>query len=61
MSSIRWHPQRERRVAHLEFAQISVADAREGDIIAGVMVFRIEPDSVELRLGSASRRVSLDR
>ena len=57
VESIRWHPLAERRAASLRFAQQNVADAHEGDIIGGVLVFRIEPGAVELRVGSTSRVV----
>ena len=57
VESIRWHPLAERRAASLRFAQQNVADAHEGDIVGGVLVFRIEPGAVELRVGSTSRVV----
>ena len=57
VESIRWHPLAERRAASLRFAQQNVADAHEGDIVGGVLVYRIEPGAVELRVGSTSRVV----
>jgi hypothetical protein len=58
VESIRWHPVAARRVAGLHFEQQDVPEAREGDIVAGVLVYRINPGSVELRVGSAQRTVS---
>lgn len=55
VESIRWHPLSERRVASLRFEQQNVSDAHEGDIVAGVLVYRIDPGAVELRVGSTSR------
>ncbi len=56
--SIRWHPSPERRVANLRFERQNAPEAHEGDIIAGVLVHRIDPGAVELRVGSARRTVS---
>ena len=58
VDSIRWHPIAERRVASLRFERQNAPEAREGDIVAGVLVYRIDPGSVELRVGSAQRTVS---
>jgi len=57
VESIRWHPLPERRAASLRFDQQNAADAHEGDIVGGVLVYRIEPGAVELRVGSTSRVV----
>jgi len=57
VESIRWHPVAERRVASLRFELQDAPEAREGDIVAGVLVYRIDPGSVELRVGSAQRTV----
>jgi hypothetical protein len=57
VESIRWHPLAERRAASLRFEQQNAADAHEGDIIGGVLVYRIEPGAVELKVGSTSRVV----
>ena len=46
---------------HLDFVDVSAIDAREGDIVGGVMLVRIDPDAVELRLGDEQRRVELGR
>ena len=58
VESIRWHPIPERRVASLHFEQQDAPEAREGDIVAGVLIYRIDPGAVELRIGSAQRVVS---
>ena len=58
VESIRWHPIAERRVASLRFERQNAPEAREGDIVAGVLVYRIDPGSVELRVGGAQRTVS---
>jgi hypothetical protein len=55
VESIRWHPVSERRVVSLKFEQENATDAHEGDIVAGVLVYRIDPGAVELRVGSTSR------
>jgi hypothetical protein len=39
----------------LQFEQQNVSDAHEGDIVSGVLVYRIDPGAVELRIGSTSR------
>ena len=55
VESIRWHPIPERRVTSLRFEQQNVSDAHEGDIVGGVLVYRIDPGAVEIRVGSTSR------
>ena len=57
VESIRWHPIPERRVASLRFEQQNVPEAHEGDIVAGVLVYRIDPGAVELRIGESQRIV----
>lgn len=56
---IRWHPDPERREVSLELEDVRIPNAREGDIVSGVLVRRIDPDSVEIQIGSARRRVPL--
>jgi len=58
VESIRWHPVPERRVASLQFERQNAPQAHEGDIVAGVLVYRIDPGAVELRIGTAHRVVS---
>jgi hypothetical protein len=48
---VRWHPEPSRREALVLLDDMRPFDAREGDIIAGVVVHRIDPGSVEFRLG----------
>ncbi len=48
---VRWHPEPSRREALILLDDMRPFDAREGDIIAGVVVHRIDPGSVEFRLG----------
>lgn len=56
---IRWHPDPERREVSLELEDVRIPNAHEGDIVSGVLVRRIDPDSVEIQIGSARRRVPL--
>ncbi len=58
---IRWHPDATRREAHLRVADQPELVAREGDIVAGLLVSRIDPDAVELRLGSETKISLLGR
>lgn len=57
--SVRWHPDKERRVARIDLAEVGPVDIHEGDIVSGLLVVRIDPGAVELQLGSAKRRVAL--
>ena len=57
VTSIRWHPLSARRLVNLRFEQQNVNDAHEGDVVGGVLVYRIDPGAVELRVGSTSRVV----
>jgi hypothetical protein len=56
---IRWHPDPARREVSLELEDVRIPNAREGDIVSGVLVRRIDPDSVEIQIGSARKRVPL--
>ena len=58
---IRWHPDAARREAHLRVADHPELVAREGDIVAGLLVSRIDPDAVELRIGSETKTSLLGR
>ncbi len=58
---IRWHPEAVRREAHLRVADQPELVAREGDIVAGLLVSRIDPDAVELRIGSETKISQLGR
>jgi hypothetical protein len=55
VTAIRWHPIADRRLASLRFERQNVPNAHEGDIVSGVLVYRIDPGSVEVRVGSRSR------
>lgn len=59
VKSIRWHPDPSRRAARLIFEQMREIDAREGDIIIGVSIHRIDPGAVELRSGTARRLIRI--
>jgi hypothetical protein len=48
---VRWHPDPARREALILLDEMRPFDAREGDIISGVVVHRIDPGSVEFRRG----------
>ena len=52
---VQWHPDPERREARILLGATRPVDAREGDIIAGVSVHRIDPGAVEMRIGKLSR------
>lgn len=56
---IRWHPLAVRREAVLLVSDLPEIVAREGDIVAGLLVYRIDPDAVELRVGSESKLTRL--
>lgn len=58
---IRWHPDATRREAQLRVADHPELVAHEGDIVAGLLVSRIDPDAVELRLGTETKISLLGR
>ena len=55
VQAVRWHPDSARREVQLLVDATRVVAAREGDIIIGVAVHRIDPGAVELRVGETSR------
>lgn len=59
VESIRWHPVPARRVAKLSLRRRTVPDLREGDIVAGVRVHRIDPAKIEFRIGDSRKIVRL--
>jgi hypothetical protein len=59
VSRVRWHPDPERRIAWIELEQAGPLEAREGDIVAGVMVRRIDPGAVEVQVGGSKRLIPL--
>jgi hypothetical protein len=60
VSRVRWHPDPERRVAWIELEQAGPLEAREGDIVAGVMVRRIDPGAVEVQVGASKLLIPLE-
>ena len=50
---VSWHPKAERRSARIRLDGTRPIEAREGDIIAGVAIERIDPGAVEVRMGDA--------
>ncbi len=57
VESVRWHPEPERREARILLDDTRPIDAREGDVIAGVAIYRIDPGAVEFRVGDLHRRL----
>ncbi len=57
VETVRWHPEPERRVARILLDGTRPIEAREGDIIAGVAIQRIDPGAVEMRLGDIRARL----
>jgi hypothetical protein len=56
---VSWHPLAERRSARMRLDGTRPIDAREGDIIAGVAIERIDPGAVEVRMGDVLRLLQL--
>jgi hypothetical protein len=59
VQSVLWHPDPQRRQATLLVDGQLSTDAREGDLIGGVLVDRITPGSVEFRMGEERKRVDI--
>jgi hypothetical protein len=59
VANVIWHPEPARRRAEVTIEQTRLADAREGDIVKGVEVEKIEPGAVEFKLGSALKTVRI--
>ena len=59
LESVRWHPDSSRREARLLVDATRSIEAREGDIVQGVAVHRIDPGAVELRVGDVTRRLRI--
>jgi hypothetical protein len=53
--NVRWHPQPDRRGAILEIDRAGPIDVQEGDIIAGVLIRKIDPAAIEAAVGSEVR------
>ena len=56
---VSWHPLPERRSARIRLDGTRPIDAREGDIIAGVAIERIDPGAIQVRMGDALRLIQL--
>ncbi len=59
VDQIRWHPEAARREASLRVSDAAPVVIREGDIVAGLLVYRIEPAAIELRFGSQRKLTRL--
>jgi hypothetical protein len=59
VTQLRWHPEARRRSASLQLEMRSVEDAREGDIVEGVVIEEILPDAIVVRAGDALHRIAL--
>lgn len=57
LEAVRWHPDSTRREARLLVDSTRSVSAREGDVIVGVAVHRIDPGAVELHLGDTVRLI----
>lgn len=58
---VRWHPDPDRRRARILLDGTRPVEARQGDIVAGVAIDRIDPGGVELRMGSSRKHVQIGR
>ena len=59
VESVTWHPDRSRRRTTLSIDGVRSQDLREGDLMDGLFIDRIEPGSVDVRIGTDLKRVSL--
>ena len=59
VDSVVWHPDPARRQAVITLDDTRAADVREGDVIGGVTVVRIEPGAVEMKAGEERKRVGI--
>jgi hypothetical protein len=59
LEAVRWHPDAGRREARLMVDNRRPVDVREGDIVAGVAVRRIDPGAVELTVGTSRMLVRI--
>jgi hypothetical protein len=55
VESVRWHPSADRRVARMHVDLAGPLDVREGDMIAGVLIEKIRPGAVQIRVGGRTR------
>ncbi len=59
LESVRWHPDPTRRVANLVVDRGRGITVREGDIVRGALIHRIDPGAVELRVGTAKKLLQM--
>ncbi len=59
VESVRWHPQPSRRVARIQLQHAGPLELREGDIVAGALVRRIDPAAIEVQVGETRKRVAI--
>jgi len=59
VESVTWHPDRSRRRTTISIDGVRSEDLREGDLMDGLFIDRIEPGSVDVRVGTDLKRVSL--
>jgi hypothetical protein len=59
VTQLRWHPEARRRSASLQLAMRQIEDAREGDVVEGLVLEEILPDAVVMRAGKALHRIAL--
>ena len=57
--NLRWHPSAERRLVRIRIDDSGPYDLHEGDVIAGVLIYRIHPASVEVREGNQTKMLTL--
>lgn len=59
VEAVRWHPDPERRTALLLLDNARPVEAREGDIVGGLEIEKIEPGAIEVRMGKLIRRIQI--
>ncbi len=59
LESVRWHPDPSRRVANVVVDRGRGVTVREGDIVRGALIYRIDPGAVELRVGTAKKLLQM--
>ena len=59
VESVRWHPDPKRREVTLVVDGSREVDAREGDVISGMLIHRIDPGTIEIHEGNRERLLSL--
>ena len=60
VASIRWHPDPERREAIVIYEGAREVEAREGDIVAGIAIKRIDPSADEFGMGASRKRIRIE-